>query len=44
MRKIRKESKDSNEFGKKLIEENLSISMAQGRRLWVQLESIKEND
>ena len=34
IKKIVKESKDSEECGKKLIEEKLSISMSQGRRYW----------
>lgn len=43
MRKLRSESEDMEEFGKKLIDEDLSVSMSQGRRLWSQLKD-KDKD
>ena len=38
MRKLRAESEDMGEFAKKLIDEDLAVSMSMGRRLWFQLE------
>ena len=42
IKKVVDESKDSQECCKKLIEENLAVSMSQGRRYWGSLKNKKK--
>ena len=44
MRELRAESEDMGEFAKKLIDEDLAVSMSMGRRLWCQLEPERITD
>lgn len=44
LKELRVESDDMDEFVKQAAEENLTVSMGQGRRLWSQLEGSAKKD